>query len=316
MRYIFVKNSRQKSILMENFNLPQLKSENTKLKGILALVSIALLASLFYNYKLNSDSKKEFKALETRLLTEKESVLKELTEAKDSLNLAISSNTTLSEELMFERDKVEKMILEVKNTKDESTNMKKYVYESKKLKETVANLLKQVELLTKQNSKLTQERDSTATVLYDSRKVNDTLLEANSKMNKVIEKASKLSIVNLQTQAVKQKSSGKQVETEKASRADMLKISFTIAENQVAKSGDKNYYIQIIDPKNNIIGDKKSILFGVKTLVYSFVTSVKYENKTVEVSKDVPVKDIVEGSYFVNIFDKGELVSKTSFTLK
>jgi hypothetical protein len=38
----------------------------------------------------------------------------------------------------------------------------------------------------------------------------------------------------------------KQIETDKARRADVLKISF-IAENQIAKSGDKVYYVQVID---------------------------------------------------------------------
>jgi hypothetical protein len=52
-----------------------------------------------------------------------------------------------------------------------------------------------------------------------------------------------------------------QIETDKARRADVLKISFTIAENQIAKSGDKVYYVQVIDSKNNVLGDKK-IDFG------------------------------------------------------
>ena len=89
-----------------------------------------------------------------------------------------------------------------------------------------------------------------------------------------------------------------------------------IAENQIAKSGDKTYYVQVIDSKSNVLGDKKTEMFGEKSLTYSFVTSVKYENKTVKVEKDLPVTDIQSGSYFVNIFDKAELVSKTSFTLK
>jgi hypothetical protein len=41
-------------------------------------------------------------------------------------------------------------------------------------------------------------------------------------------------------------------------RADVLKISFTIAENQIAKSGDKVYYVQVIDSKNNVLGDKEN----------------------------------------------------------
>lgn len=116
--------------------------------------------------------------------------------------------------------------------------------------------------------------------------------------------------------AVKQRSSGKQVNTDKASRADVLKISFMIAENQIAKSGDKTYHIQVIDSKNNVLGDKKTESFGEKTLTYSFEKVVKYENKTVQVSQDLPVKDIEGGTFYVNIFDKGELVSKTSFTLR
>jgi hypothetical protein len=49
-------------------------------------------------------------------------------------------------------------------------------------------------------------------------------------------------------------------ETDKARRADMLKVSFTIAENQFAKSGDKTYYVQVIDSKNNVLGDKKIMI--------------------------------------------------------
>jgi hypothetical protein len=43
---------------------------------------------------------------------------------------------------------------------------------------------------------------------------------------------------------------------------------------------------------------------------------VKYENKTVDVVKDLPGKDFQKGTYFVNVFDKAELVSKSSFTLR
>jgi len=76
-------------------------------------------------------------------------------------------------------------------------------------------------------------------------------------LSKTVEKGSKLSVLNLKTAAFKLKSSGKQIETEKARKADILKISFTIAENSIAKSGDKTYYVQVIDGKNNVLGDKK-----------------------------------------------------------
>jgi hypothetical protein len=95
----------------------------------------------------------------------------------------------------------------------------------------------------------------------------------------------------------------KQIETDKARRADVLKISFTIAENQIAKSGDKVYYVQV-DSKNNVLGDKKIIDFGADTLTYSFMTTVKYENKTVQVTENLPGKDFEKGTYFVNVLTK------------
>ena len=71
-----------------------------------------------------------------------------------------------------------------------------------------------------------------------------------------------------------------------------------------------------IDGKNNVLGDKATATFGDTHLTYSFTSIVKYENKTVEVSEQLPGKDFAKGTYFVNIFDKGEIVSKSSFTLR
>ena len=90
-----------------------------------------------------------------------------------------------------------------------------------------------------------------------------------------------------------------------------------MSENQIAKTGSREYYVQIIDSKNNILGEKKTIPTGDKTLTYSFISTVKYENKSVQVNEELAGKDFAAGSYFVNVFDtKFELVSKTSFNLK
>lgn len=285
---------------------------NSSLKAIIAVLALLLIGSLGYMYKLSTDNKETINVLET----EKSAVMKDLEASKASLDEAIANNTSMSEELIAERDKVQKLMEEVEKSKGDAQSLAKYKAEAAKLREKVAALMKDVEVLKQENSKLTTKIDSTNVVLADSRRVNDTLVSKNDYLAKTVEKGSKLSVLNLQTTAVKQKSSGKQVETDKASRADVLKVSFMIAENQIAKSGDKTYYVQIIDSKNNVLGDKKTETFGDKTLTYSFISTVKYENKTVKVEKDLPVSNITEGTYFVYIFDKAELVSKSSFILK
>ena len=288
------------------------EKRNSGLKAIIVILALLLVGSLAYMYKLTNDSQ----AVKEVLMSEKDSVLKDLATAKDSLNAAIASNTSMSEELIVERDRVQKLMADVEKSKGDAVSMSKYKNEAIKLRSSVNNLMNQVAVLKKQNERLTVERDSTTVVLSEAKKVNDTLTAQNDHLAKTVERGSKLTILNLQTSAVKQRSSGKQIETDKANRADVLKISFMIAENLIAKSGDKAYYVQVIDSKNNVLGEKKIESFGDKSLTYSFVATVKYENKTVKVEKDLAVSDIQGGSYFVNVFDRDVLVSKTSFTLK
>jgi hypothetical protein len=73
-------------------------------------------------------------------------------------------------------------------------------------------------------------------------------------LSKVVEKAAKLTVLNTRGSAFKV-SSGKRYQQIKQVE-QMLKISFTIAENQVAQSGTKAYYVQVIDSKNNVLGTK------------------------------------------------------------
>ena len=245
--------------------------------------------------------------------SEKESVMKDLQDLKATYDAAIAENTSMSEELLVERDKVVNLMDELEKS---NGDMSKYKNQVRSLQANMSQLMKENEGLKKQNVTLATQRDSTVVVLGEAKKFNEVLVGQNEELSKTVEKGGKLSVLNLQTAAYKLKSSGKEIATDKASRANVLKISFTIAENSIAKSGDKDYYVQVIDSKNNVLGEAKKITFGEKELAYSFVSSVKYENKTVQVSQDLAGKDFAKGTYSVNIFDKDQLVSSTNFSLK
>jgi hypothetical protein len=290
------------------------KNNNTS-KIIILLLTLGLLGSLYFNFKQSTDNTK----LETdvkNVVTEKENIIADLEALKNSYDQAIAENTTMSDELIAEREKVVALMDQVKNSKGDLNAMSKYKQMYLGLETKNKDLIKQIEVLTAQNQELAKDLDSTGVALIDSKNYNQVLAGQNEELSKTVEKGSKLSVLNLKTGAYKLRSSGKEIETEKANRADILKVNFTIAENNIAKSGDKTYYVQVIDAKNNVLGDKSTASFGDKSLTYSFVTTVKYENKTVNVSENLPGKDFEKGTYFVNVFDKAELVSKTSFTLK
>jgi len=288
------------------------KNNNSSLKAIIAVLAVLLIGSLVYIFKLSSDTE-VVKTELTSTLTEKESVMKDLQELKATYDAAIAENTSMSDELIQERDKVVALMDDLNKSKGD---VSKYRSQVQAMQSKMKTLVAENDELKKQNGVLTTQRDSTIVVLGESKKYNEVLVGQNEELAKTVEKGAKLSVLNTKTSAYKLRSSGKQIETDKASRADILKVSFTIAENQIAKSGDKTYYVQVIDAKNNVLGEKKTESFGDNSLTYSFKTTVKYENKTVQVSEDLPGKDFAKGTYFINVFDNDELVSKTSFSLR
>lgn len=291
------------------------QKSNSSLKVVIAVLSLLLLGSLFYIYKLTTDTSTLENVVKTEK-TEKENVLKDLQELKTTYDAAIAENTSMSDELIAEREKVVNLISQLEKSKGTVAELSKYRSQYNALQVKMNGLMQEVDVLKKENQSLTTNLDSTKVVLEDTKNYTKTLVGQNEELTKTVEKASKLTISNLKTSAYKKRSSGKEIATEKASRADILKVSFTIAENAVAKTGDKQYYVQVIDSKNNVLGDKATATFGENSLTYSFITTVQYENKSVQVTENLPGKDFAKGTYFVNVFDKNELVSKTSFTLK
>ena len=296
--------------------LNQSNSRNSGLKVVVLILVLLLMGSLAYVYKLQQDKDAVDSSL-SKTLTEKEKFQAELESKIAEYDIAIADNTALKGELEEEQAKIMELLEKIKKSDGSVAELSKYKTQYVKLKREMDNLIAENNVLKENNSKLTKNLDSTNVVLTNAKSANDTLVTKNENLSKTVEKAQRLSVLNLTTLAVKQKGSGKQINTDKASRADVIKIGFTIAENQVAKTGDRTYYIQVIDSKNNVLGEKKTETFGATYLPYSFQKTIKYENKTVQVQEDLSVKNITSGTYFVNVFDKkGELVSICSFQLR
>ncbi len=294
---------------MENQN------NNSGLKSLVIVLSVLFALSLVYIYKLTTD----VNSTETKLtttLSEKDQVMKDLKDLKTTYDAAIAENTSMSDELIAEREKVVALMTDLKKSNGDVASMAKYKKQYLALESKMKGLVAENETLKKDNTVLKVQRDSTIVVLDESKKTNKELAGQNEDLTKTVEKGSKLAIVNLKSAAFIVRSSGKEIATDKASRADILKVSFTIAENSIAKSGDRKYYVQVIDSKNNVMGVRQTERFADKTLTYSYIANVKYDNKTVDVVNNIPADKLEKGTFYVNIFDNGQLISNAIFTLK
>ncbi|WP_309608480.1 hypothetical protein [Flavobacterium sp.] len=282
------------------------KENNTQgFKIIIILLSFVVLGSLFYIYKISDRTK----SIIVSLREEKLSILKDLEKSNVFLDQAISSKTNLNSQLALEQEKVKKLIVEIKNN---NLNLNQI----NKLKKGVNNVNERIIVLMKELNYYKKKADSTNLILNKQKILNDTLTNNNEVLSKKVTEASKLYYYGLETIAYKLRSSGKKVETEKASKADLFTVSFSIGENKLVKPSSNVLYIQIIDSKNNIVGNKKSKNFGDKTLFFSTQTMVNYKNKTIKIDEELQVENLEEGMYYVNIFDRSNLVLKKKLNLR
>ncbi len=291
------------------------QKSNSSLKAIIVVLSILLVGSLAFMYKMSTDKDKVQTALDKEITTKGE-LETELKDKIASYDAAIAENTGLKGELEAERSKVVDLLAQVEKSKGDAASLERFKNDYRKLKREHDSLIAENNKLKEENANLTTQRDSTINVLDETRKYNDTILKQNENLAKTVEKAQKLQILNVHTQPYKERSSGKLIQTDKASRVDKVRITFTIAANEVAPAGSRTYHVQIIDPKNNVIGEKATETYGENNLTYSFITNATFENKTITVNELISGKDFAKGLYSVNIFDKGQLVANTTFTLR
>jgi Tfp pilus assembly protein PilO len=288
---------------------------NKRLKIAIGILAVLLIGSVGYNIKQNSDLGKTQTEL-TQTTSDKENVIADLEALKATYDAAIAENTSLSDELKAERQKVVELLEEVKKQKATTASLSGYKKRYQELEAKMNSLILENEQLKADNEGLVKMVDSTNVVLFEEREYTQQLLGQNDELSKKVDIASKLTISDLKTGAYKVKNSGKEVATERARRADILKVEFTIAENKIAKTGDKNYYVQVIDGKNNVLGERQTVQFGEQSLTYSFISTIDYNNSKVKVSENLKGDDFEKGLYHVYVYDGNELVASQSFTLK
>jgi len=180
-------------------------------------------------------------------------------------------------------------------------------------------LLVENDRLKGENEYLASSLDSTQVQLAERTMFTDSLLVQNTELATVVEDASALQTVGLIGMGVLERSSGKQVPMERARRSDKIKVCFTVAKNTLAEAGDKELYVQVIDPKNNVLGANDQVQFDDQVLNYSLISRFNYENRNLQICEYVskPQDSKFEaGRYKINVFSAKELISSSEFVLK
>ncbi|NEW78316.1 MAG: hypothetical protein GZ086_02585 [Gelidibacter sp.] len=233
---------------------------------------------------------------------------------------AIAQKTSMSDELIIERDRIIALRDSIKDLKVVNYSMlRRYKGEISKLEVSNKKLFLLNESLTSSNQLLTTNLDSAKVVITRQIAKNDTLTTQNLTLAQKVAIGSELKISTAKVIAMKERSSGKLVETTRANNTDALRINLTIVKNEIAEKGDRQVYIQIVNAQGKTMSPKGEFtLYNNTQVSYSDLSMVNYMNEAIDLISLVEVnRDLLKaGVYTVNIYIENKFVGATKITLK
>jgi hypothetical protein len=299
------------------------KPYSSSLKVIIAVLFVFGLGATFYIF--SNELKENFNVSKTVTGLNKEAsvqknLLDSLNTLKSAYDVAILEKSALSEELELEKKNVENLMAIINASKNPSfAQLQVYRKQLSDMKISFEVKRAEIKKLKSQNKYLLTEIESQNAAMSQQKIKNDTLVSHQKQLESTLKTASTLDLSNFNVVALRNKNSGEELETDKAKSTNKLKASFSISGNSVAKTGKRIYYVQVLDQQNSVLGANKLIEFGNnKALVYSFIVAIDFQGKPVNVYGVLNADgyEFKKGTYFINFFDKQELIGNASIILK
>jgi regulator of replication initiation timing len=197
-------------------------------------------------------------------------------------------------------------------------NVAEYKQRIKELEEQLESLRMQLAALENEKQVLTGENAQIRTTLAQTTVRNQQLETENQEMAGQLAKASILTITDLEGTAMRERRRGDEPTT-KAKKTDKLRVCFNINQNLVAKPGNRDFFIRLIDPSNQVLtlSPDNTIVFEGETIQYTNKRTINYQNTQQEVCIVWAQADkFQKGYYNVVVFSEGKEVGYKLFQLE
>ncbi|WP_417443512.1 hypothetical protein [Joostella sp.] len=292
--------------------------------GVLLLCIAALTGFSYFNY-VESEEKVSF------LENAKGMIVEDLESIQTDLNKLAEENENHIKQIDYSRKRIAMLMDSIQMLDVDYQILGRYRRELAEIRKENNYLHKVTDSIKQQNFLLSKEIDSTRLRYTELERYSnalksanenltqftDSLINENIELTKKVDRDPALKVSALAGMAYKARGNGKVIETNRASKAERLRACFNIAPGTLLQPGERVFYIQFIDPKNQILGSRNAVNFNDKKLIYSKKVVVDYENKPMGICDYIIVKDLeMDGDYRVNVFYKENLLASSVFKLK
>lgn len=302
---------------------PQINSSNHRDRAkfyffILAVIAL-LLTNVYFYVKFKSSGEKLY-----TVALQKEELQREIDRAEAELDNIKNTNSqefpfqlvndekairaTISD-LRLQLDDVNISDKQIQDVKDLIQRLKTRVID---IKEESSELRLQNELLKKENETLNHQIEEQSSQVKD-------LKEDNLDLSKKVITASSIKVSSIAVNGVEQNKKGIYEVESRARKVDKLQIRFSIADNVLAKEGNKEVYVRVIDPQGNLIADSSNLFYVQETnkLQYTFKESIRFTNNGEEYEFLWSDSDkFKKGAYTVLLYADQAIMGRSSVVLK
>lgn len=288
-------------------------SQQKTIIWVLAALLVLLAAYTFYNHTSHVETTEN-------LTSEKASLQSELNEMIAKYDTAIAENTTMTEELKAEREKIVQLRDSVANLTSVNRNMlARFKSRIADLETKNKRLFFLTDSLKEANQFLSLEVVTAKKTIEEQTVANTELTTKNTELTNVVNVGSVLIVNEVKASAMRQRGNDKLVETNSFNKTDAFRVSFKIAENRIAPKGNRNVYYTIKDPAGNVLKNAGTITIeNSQSVQYSDKTTAVYDNKALDVIAVINVdrNTMVQGSYSIDVFIDNYYAGTTTVDLR
>lgn len=287
--------------------------------GLVLLVVLLLITNAYTLYRLSergTEVEQQGEKLDM-LAEEKQTVTAMLENMVAQYDTLETDNEQLKAEMEAQQEKINDLLDQVKRGKGDIYKLRK---EAETLRKIMKGYVATIDSLNQANLALTAENIDLTQQLGEVSGQREALESKAQDLEGVIAQGSVLHTTAISATALFVRNNGKQVDTDRARKAELVKCCYTLGENRVTKAGDKVFHMRIISPDGKVLPasepDNRFRFNGVEG-EFSAKREVNYQNKPVDVCIFWSAKEEMRtGQYIVEVYENEALVSKTSFDLK
>jgi len=300
-------------------NTPSTEKKNRSSTGLLVLVVLLLVSNVIMLWMLMQRNKEVEQTQQqvAAVTSEKDNVTVMLENMLASYDTLKTDNEQLTVEMEAQRAQVEGLLDQVKRGNYSLAKVKK---EAETLRKIMKGYVATIDSLNQANQQLTAQNVTITQELGEVKGQKDALTTEKAALEGKIAKGAILHTTAINAGALFMRNNGKQVDTDRAKKAEMVKCCFTLGLNSVTDPGDKILYMRVISPDGSVLpasDPNNRFQFNGVEGEFSAKREVNYQNQPVDACIFWNgTGEMRTGQYIVEVYESGAKVSESKFELK